>query len=175
MKSEETLFAERITALRSAFDQAFAAAPSGASVRTTAFLAMTAGGDPYALRLAEISGLFVDKKVVPLPSKSPDLLGLASFRGALVPVFDLRILLGYPAGTSPRWLVLVAPKSPVGLAFDHLDGYLDLTHEAIAQREKGTEHRRPFLAETLSAAGVVRPVISVASIIETIKQRTSQA
>jgi chemotaxis signal transduction protein len=168
MKREEN--SDRAAALREAFDQTFAAAPSSAATPTQAFLAIGVGGDKYALRLSEVAEVVADKKAVPLPSHSPDLLGIATFRGALVTVYDLRLLLGYPAESSPRWLVRVAQDTPVCLAFDQLDGYLDVPPEAIA-RAAETQHARQHLSETLSANGVVRPVISIESILETIKQR----
>jgi chemotaxis signal transduction protein len=170
MNRKGTAIAERAAMLRQVFDQAFAAAPAGTSTPTEAFLAIGAGGDNYALRLVEISGLFVDKKVVPLPSESPDLLGIASFRGALVPVYDLAVLLGYAAKPLPRWLVLVAPQTPVGLAFDRFDGYLNLPREVNAQ-QTGAENTRQHLAESMSAAGLLRPVVAVASILESIRKR----
>jgi len=33
----------------------------------------------------------------------PELLGIMGFRGAMVPVYDLRALCGYAAGAAPRW------------------------------------------------------------------------
>lgn len=159
---------ERAAALRQIFDQAFAQAPGGAAAATEAFLAVGIGGDNYALRLSEVTELYVDKTVVPLPSHSPDLLGIASFRGALIPIYDLRLLLGYTAAAWPRWLVLVGSDMPIGLAFDHLDGYLNLPSEAIAPAAEST---RRYLAESLSAAGTVRPVIDVASIVTAIREQ----
>lgn len=171
MKDEEMLqFSERAAMLRQAFDQAFAAASADSTVSTQAFLAIGVGGDNYALRLPEISELFVDKKVVPLPSQSADLLGIASFRGELVAVYDLRILLGYPAGAPPRWLVLVAEDAPVGLAFDQLDGYFDVPPEAVAPAT-GMEYTPQHLTETVNAGGSIRMVISVTSILNAIERR----
>lgn len=170
MNREQTVIDKRALQLRRAFDHSFAEAPAGASAPTEAFLAIAAGNDSYALRLADISGLYVDKKVTHLPSNASDLLGLSSFRGALVPVYDLRILLGYPAGPPPRWLVLIAPETPIGLAFDQFDGHLRLPRDAIAH-EGGKQDGRQHIAESLRTNGQVRSIVSVASIIESIKKR----
>jgi purine-binding chemotaxis protein CheW len=167
---ENRVLGERAAALRQAFDQAFAAVPAGAAAPKQAFLAIGISEDRYALRLSELSELFVDKKVVPVPTPAAELLGIASFRGTLVPVYDLRVLLGYAAGAPPRWLALVADRS-IGLAFDRLDGYLDLPAEAIAPAaiaQQGRQH----LTETLSAGGVIRPVISTASILASVQRWT---
>ena len=172
MSREETALAQRATELRQAFDRGFAEAPSSASAPTEAFLAISAGGDNYALRLTEISGLYVDKRITPLPSESSDLLGLASFRGALVPVYDLRVLLGYPAGSLPRWLVLVAPRTPIGLAFDCFDGYLDIPLEAVTP-ESRPDMTRPYVKEIVRIADSVRTIVHLPFVLEAITNRAA--
>lgn len=173
MIQEETNLNQRAAALRQAFDCSFAAAPEVARAATEAFLAIGAGNDLYALRLAEIAGLFADKKIAPLPSESTDLLGLTSFRGALIPVYDLRTLLGYSAAATsvPRWLVLVAAKTPVGVAFDSFEGYLDLPPEALAQ-ESHPNTARPYVKEIAHVNDSVRAVIHLPLILEAITHRT---
>lgn len=174
----ETLINSRAAELRQAFDHSFAVAPPGDPAPSEAFIAIGAGGDSYALHLAEISGLYADKKVTPLPSGSNDLLGLASFRGALVPVYDLRVLLGYAASTMPRWLVLVAPQTPIGLAFDRFDGYLRLPRDTIAREDAHEDEKqqgRQHIAEALRTDGQVRPIVSTTSILESIRKRAQSS
>lgn len=173
MTSGEALpLSQRAAALRQSFDQSFAEAPGGVAAPSHAFLAVGIGGDNYALRLSDVSELYVDKKVIPLPSHSPDLLGIASFRGALVPIYDLRLLLGYSAGAWPRWLVLTKYDLSIGLAFDRLDGYLTLTAEAIVP---AAEARRKYLTEAVSVAGLARPVVDVVSIVNTVKAQVQSS
>ncbi|HET6146218.1 MAG TPA: chemotaxis protein CheW [Polyangia bacterium] len=115
--------------MRAEFDRGFALPPPVAGDTHEEFLAIRVAGDPCALRLADLLGVYVDRKVVPLPSSVPTLLGIASFRGALVPVHDLRLLLGYPARADARWLVRVRAAAPIGLAFDALEGQFRATAE----------------------------------------------
>src|SRR4051812_7736160 len=82
--------------LKRAFDGSFAAAPQRRDADTEDFLAIRLGCDPYALRLREIGGLFADRRISALPSGIVELLGIAGFRGTILPVYDLRMLLGYP-------------------------------------------------------------------------------
>jgi len=162
---------QRAADLRHAFDRAFAEPPRSAAAPMEGLLAIGAGGDAYALRLAEITGLFVDKKLAPLPSLVPELLGIAGFRGALVPVFDLRALLGHPAGPPPRWLVLAFPRAPVGLAFDRFDGHLHVPGDAIAKMDR-RESGRAHVHEVVRAAGAMRPIVDLPSVLDAIKNRT---
>lgn len=170
MDHEQTELSDLAADMRLAFDQTFAVMPGDTSEDTERFLAVELGGDYYVLRLMEISGLFADKQVVPLPSHAPDLLGIASFRGVLVPVYDLRALLGYPAGPLPRWLAVVAAEPSVALAFDHFDGYVDLPSDAVAQ-EVAPDKLRQHVARTIRHDNLVRSIIDTTSIVKAISQR----
>lgn len=115
--------ADALAALRREFDDAFARAPAPAAAAAQPMLAIRVGGHPYALRLAQIAGLHADRHVTALPSALPALLGVSGFRGQIAPVYDLAVLLGYPAAAAPRWLVLVrgAQPQPLALAFERFD------------------------------------------------------
>lgn len=173
MISDSTTIKDRATELRLAFDRSFAEAPANASTPTEAFLGIGAGNGQYALRLAEISGLYADKKIVPVPSESTDLLGITSFRGALVPIYDLQLMLGYAAATTPRWLVLMASKTPAGIAFERFDGYFAATRDAIAT-DISSERRQPHINETVRVLDQSRPVVSLVSMLDSIRKRTHQ-
>jgi len=170
MIEENTSIAGRAAELRQAFDRSFAELPKSAEVPTEAFLAMGAGDDFYALRLSEISGLYADKKIVPLPSESTDLLGLTSFRGALIPVYDLNTLLGYSASSMPRWLVLAASKTPVGVSFERFDGYFSAPRDLIAQ-SGSREHLQSHIREVVHVADQLRLIVSLVSVLEFISRR----
>jgi len=117
---------ETVARMRAEFDGGFALSPPVASDAQVEYLAIRVGGDPCALRLADLLGVYVDRKVVPLPSSVPSLLGIASFRGALVPVHDLRLLLGYlrtaPAGKVRRSTLAGAPLTPALSSADGGEG-----------------------------------------------------
>jgi purine-binding chemotaxis protein CheW len=162
---------ERADELRQAFDRSFALAPQTGTDTAVVenLLAVRVGSLPYGLRLADVSGLFVDRKVTWLPSPVPELLGIAGLRGALLPVYDLGMMLGCPKSAAPRWL-LVAAGFAIGLAFDSFDGYLRVRPEAIVP-EGRTESRERHVREILQTA-IARPIIHLPSILETIRSRS---
>jgi chemotaxis signal transduction protein len=125
---------QRVAALRAEFDRGFAAPPAPARAAAESVLVIVVGGEQFLLRLGEIAGLFVDRRIVPVPSASTTLLGITGVRGAILPVFGLGGLLGYPPSeTNPRWLA-VAASAPVALAFDRLDRHLEIARRAIVPR-----------------------------------------
>jgi purine-binding chemotaxis protein CheW len=164
--SDEGLLAGRARALRSAFDRSFAEVARTQGEAFEELLTIRVAGDPYALRLAECAGLFVDRKITPLPTTAPGLLGLAGFRAALVPVYDLRALLGYPKCDAPRWMVSVERGSVVGLAFEGFAAHERVERDALvahgapAQRHVDRVARLP---------GGARPVLHLGSVLDVVE------
>jgi chemotaxis signal transduction protein len=159
--------------LRQDFDRSFGAAVHGETEPEEDFLAIRLGGDAQAIRLAEIACLLPLGAVTRFPSPLPELLGIMGLRGAIVPVYDLRALLGYSASDSPRWLIIAAAW-PVALAFDTFEGHMRLARAASAQPLR-IEPSRRHVHEVLRTPQLFRPIVSMASILETIRIMVQQA
>lgn len=166
--SDEVLTSARAETLRREFDAAFARVAGRDDTRVEDLLAIRVAGEAYALRLVECGGLFADRAVTPLPTAVPELLGLASFRGALVPIYDLRSLLGYPRGETPRWMVSAAGGTVVALAFDVFEAHLRVESASLAADDAPSQRHAPRLARL---AGGARPLLSVPSLLEAIEAR----
>ena len=109
--SAATRLTGRAAELRSAFDGGFAEPIVLDATVKADLLAIRVGAEACALRLNEISGLLVDKKITRVPGGAPALLGIAGFRGAIMPVFNLQSLLGRSTAATPRWLVIAPAHS----------------------------------------------------------------
>jgi purine-binding chemotaxis protein CheW len=171
MNAGATPLSDRARALREAFDRSFADAPRLAQVALEHIIAIRVAGSPYAVRLAEISGLFADRPITPLPGPVPELLGLAGLRAMMVPVYDLGALLGLARADKPRWLVLARGSAPLGLAFERFERHLRLPREAIAP---ATPPRSAVREVARSEDGAL-PVIHLPSILEAIRERARHA
>jgi purine-binding chemotaxis protein CheW len=153
--------------MRRAFDRIFAAPLPAEAPPCDDFLSIQAGPDSYALRLTEVAGLYADRTVVPLPATATGFRGIASFRGVVVPVYDLAALLGYPREENPRWLVLVA-RAPIGLAFNRVDGHLRVPRHLVAA--EGGPVRSLHVQGVVHEAGLARPVIDLASVCDEVRK-----
>jgi purine-binding chemotaxis protein CheW len=162
--------AGRAADLRLSFDRSFSEAPREGVLEVEDMLAIRLASASYALRLSEVSGLLAEKTVRRLPSPVSELLGVAGFRGAIVPVYDLRALIGHPAQGTPRWLVLAAGLPPTALAFDAFEGHLRIARTDISAAETASVGRQ-HVHEVLRAPDVARPIIRIASVLATIDQR----
>jgi chemotaxis signal transduction protein len=165
VKAGDVDLINRAAALRAEFDRSFAAAPAAAATAVEDLLAIGIEGDSYLLRLAEVSGLHVDKRLMWLPSPVAELIGLAGFRGRVLPVYDLGMLLGKPrAAAVPRWTVVDA-SGRAGLAFDAFSGFLRARPETIVPdaREARGRHVRDVLQ-----GDMIRPIVDLTSILQTL-------
>ena len=171
--SESSFGLERLEELKRSFDRSFAEAPREESEQVESLLCIRIAGDAYAVRLSETSGIYVDRKVVGLPSPVPELLGMAGFRGSVIPVFDLGACLGYGVtGDAGRWLLLVGRDEIVGLAFQEFDGHLRTTPRDLARQET-SEPMRQHVQDVVSVEGIIRPIINLASVVQSVKRRVA--
>lgn len=165
MTGKRTGFADQAVELGRAFDRTFAQAPTLDAGASTGFLRVRVGGDAYAFALDAIVGLFVDKAVVPLPRAGPQMLGIAGIRGAIVPVYSLRGLLGYEVEREcPRWLVLARSPAPVGLAFEQFGGYLEARPSDLAPAPRTDSH----ILGTLRSESGPCAILGIPSILEAL-------
>jgi chemotaxis signal transduction protein len=158
----------KVAELKRMFDQTFAEAPRSDASPEDDLLAVSIGGDPYAIRLSEVAALLSDSRVTWLPGSATELIGLMGLRGALVPVYDLRALLGYPRAPVPRWFLIVA-ATRVALAFDRFDGHLRVPRAAVStgSAQSAATHL-PYAHEVVRTHEFIRPILHIPAVLEAI-------
>ena len=157
--------------LRRLFDQSFAAPAASEPERLEDLLAIRVGPDPYALRLSEISGLHVGLEITPVPSPAAALLGIVGIRGMMAPVYDLAALLRYPPVANPRWFIFAHAPQPVGFAFETFESHLQMPRSSLANgagEDAGMRATGQHMRGIVRATGALRPIIYLASVLETI-------
>jgi chemotaxis signal transduction protein len=155
--------------LRRQFDSAFAAEPAP-RVERVDLVVLRVGEASYAVRVSEVAAVAPLGGVARVPCGEPAFLGIAAFRGAPVPVYDLAALLGDGAARAPRWMLLAGGEDRVALAFDELEQYLRAAREQlVAAARPGASAAEP--GELLRAGASLRPVVSLASVRMELERR----
>ena len=154
-------------ALRHAFDRSFAEAIHADAGLFDDFLAIRLRDDPHVLRLDGVARLLPLRAITRFPSALPQWLGLTGVAGGVVPVYDLGLLLGYPAGATPRWMA-VCKAAPVALAFDAFEGQFRHLREVDSGAAGSARD------EVLRTVGQVRPVVPIDELIATIRSLALQ-
>ncbi|HEY1814472.1 MAG TPA: chemotaxis protein CheW [Kofleriaceae bacterium] len=145
----------RASDLRADFDASFARAPADRE-RYVELLAIRLGGEPYAVLVADITSVHADLEVVPLPASARELLGVAAIGTLIVPVYDLRAVVGAKQDGAPRWTV-VAKHGGAAYAFDGFDGTVRFSGVLAEQRSRG-------LRGVIERGDVRVPVIDILQI-----------
>lgn len=158
--------------LRSAFDRerTFPLSREEAQ-KTESLIGIRVSGDAYAMRVAEVTSLCTDRKIVRLPSAMPELLGLAGIRGVVVPVYSLAALLGYQSGPEGvRWLALCGIEEPIVFAFSGFEGYTRVLQSELYPAEKN-DAVRTFVTHVVRTPEIVRAVLSIPLFRQAIQAR----
>lgn len=125
-EEEETILERRTRALA----RPLAEARQGSE----ADLVLRVSGERYAIAAAEVLAASALTRLTPLPHSPPELAGLTSRAGRVLPVFDLRAVLGLPLATLPehgRMVVLGTPDTPVAVTVDAIDAIETGADEAL--------------------------------------------
>ena len=173
--TESSLLHARLEELKRSFDQSFAEAPQEEAEQAESLLSIRVASRAYAVRLSETSGLYVDRKVVGLPSPVTELLGMAGFRGTVIPIFDLAACLGYGlSGEENRWMLLVGQIDVIGLVFQEFDGHLRTAPRNLAHQE-AQEATGQHVRDAVIVEGKIRPVIDLVAVVQALKRRVASA
>ncbi|HEX9707391.1 MAG TPA: chemotaxis protein CheW [Steroidobacteraceae bacterium] len=169
MTGQPAFVGARAAEFRAAFDRTFAEPIRIETARTTDLLAIRVAGDRYALALAQVAKLLGGPRVTPVPGPVAELVGIASDRSVIFPVYDLGRLLGREASEgAPYWIVVAAGPVAMGFAFDGFDGHVRVRNDAIVARPPGDAGRR-FLREVVETPAAALPLIDIPSVIESIE------
>jgi purine-binding chemotaxis protein CheW len=167
MSASPSQVTERAAQLREAFDRAFAEPARLDRAAEQDLLAIRVGTQACALRLSDISGVFADRKITRVAGSSATLLGIAGFRGVIVPVYSLPALLDQTGSATLRWLVMAA-AAPVALAFDAFEGRLRVAPDAILPQLSRAQMAN-FAREFVRTSTAVRPIIHLPSVLAALK------
>jgi purine-binding chemotaxis protein CheW len=97
-------------------------------------LSFVAATETYALDIRQMREIIKLRPITEVPRVPPFVCGVATVRGEIVPVLDLRLRLGLPAGTptaAARILVCDVDGEPHGLLVDAVRSVLRLRDEQI--------------------------------------------
>lgn len=107
---------------------------------TVELLAFWVADEEYAVEITEIEEIIKIPLITEVPRCHPSVLGIISLRGTIVPVLDLRLILGLDrqdTTKASRILVLRGDGDPVGVLVDRVTSVVRLGRDTLEQTPKG--------------------------------------
>ena len=105
------------------------------------FLSFNLGAEQYAIDILRVREIREHAPVTRIANSAPAMLGIFDLRGAIVPVFDMRLMLGMsPAapGGKPVVIILDIDGRPGGIVVDAVCQVAALEHGAVKPLPPGT-------------------------------------
>jgi chemotaxis signal transduction protein len=158
----------RLEELRRAFDQSFAAPARVEADDLVSIIGIRVSGEALALRADQITGIAKRRRIVPVPSRIPESLGITGMRGMLVPVFSLAALLGLERREDCAWLALAYPDAPVALAFDEFEGQTEVKRTSLYRDENASPRR--YVWQLARIGPSIHAVVDIPSVVEDIRK-----
>lgn len=153
--------------LREEFDAAFAREQHTETTELVDLLLVRVGDQLSVFRLLELEALHARRVLVPAPSQHRALLGLAGFRGAVAPVYDLGQLLGLPPTRHARWIGLARSRTPIAFAFEHFERHVRVPTGDL--RAAGADAAR-FVSGSLVWQKHALPILHVPALIAAVAE-----
>jgi len=97
------------------------------------FLSFSLGSEQYAIDILRVREIRALMPVTRIANSAPAMKGIFDLRGAIVPVFDMRILLGLPPTqvANPVVIILDIDGRPAGIVVDTVCQVVALEHSAV--------------------------------------------
>lgn len=111
-------------------------------------LTFSLGGERYAIELRHVVEVFRLSSLSPLPRAAAPTLGLTAWRGELLPVLDLRQILGLPArGLDDLGFAIVLgdERAPIAVLGDAVNEVLSTARERVRPAPEGVAVHRDYV------------------------------
>lgn len=134
------------------------------------------GRESFAVELSQVREVFTLESITPVPDMPPMLVGVANFHGTIVPLADLRSVVGMPSSSAPRYALIVRYEDQlVGILVDEVPEIVTIGADEMLDGLPGElARRRPFLSGVLKMDGRVSGLIEISSLVAMLEGTVDQ-
>ena len=129
----------------------------------------TIDDDYYAIDLRHIREVFPIESITPIPGMPPVVIGMTNVRGSVVPIVDLRLLLGLPPGELPPFAVVLRHEAyELAILVDRSPEIISVTpdrFEMSLQSSQDSEAVRQIINGSLKINDAVTRILDVARLV----------
>jgi purine-binding chemotaxis protein CheW len=163
--------AESATSL--AIQKADAAAPGqgnaaqAAGTGTMRAAIVTLGGELFTIDLQNVREVFVVESITPVPGMPAGLVGVTNLRGSVVPLLDLRQMIGLAAENALKYAVVIKHGNwQVGVLVDTVPEIRTLSKDQFLPAPVGTgDGGNPFVSTVVNLEDRLRGVLETSVVL----------
>lgn len=132
------------------------------------------GGEYFAIDIRQVQEVFGLESMTPVPGMLASLIGVANLRGTIVPLIDLRTILGLSLAVSPKYVVVVRQGSHhIGIVIDEVPETRSIDpHDLIAPSANPAGQTNPFLFSFLKVGNRMCGILEVSRLLTYLEEVT---
>lgn len=146
--------------------------PVDTSVPPSRVCLITLAGELFAVDLRSVREVFEVESVTPVPGMAAALIGVANLRGSVIPLVDLRLMLGLPAGGQPCRLAVVIRHGgqQVGVLVDRVPEIRIVRgDDFMPAPSRGSGGLKPFVSATMRVEDRIGGVVEVPTLLSYVE------
>jgi len=142
-----------------------AAQTVGASTMRAAIVSL--GGELFTIDLQNVREVFVVESITPVPGMPSGLVGVTNLRGSVVPLLDLRQMIGLATDTALKYAVVVKHGNwQVGVLVDTVPEIRTLSKDQFLPAPVGTaDGGNPFVSTVVKLEDRLRGVLETSVVL----------
>lgn len=140
------------------------------------FCLFTLGEESFAVDLTEVSEVFRLESITSVPGMPSSLVGVANLRGTVVPLADLRPLLGMPSSLDSKYAVIVRHGARlIGILIDEVPEihtvHPDDVEDGLSDQAVPTH---PFLSGLVRMENRMCGLVEVSRLLAVVEETSDQ-
>lgn len=141
------------------------AAPMGTGTMRAAIVSL--GGELFTIDLQNVREVFVVESITPVPGMPAGLVGVTNLRGSVVPLLDLRQMIGLATETTLKYAVVIKHGNwQVGVLVDTVPEIRTLSKDQFLPAPVGTgDGGNPFVSTVVNLEDRLRGVLETSVVL----------
>lgn len=142
------------------------AAPSAGTATMRAAI-VSLGGELFTIDLQNVREVFVVESITPVPGMPAGLIGVTNLRGSVVPLLDLRQMIGLAAENALKYAVVIKHGNwQVGVLVDTVPEIRTLSKDQFLPAPVGTgDGGNPFVSTVVKLEDRLRGVLETSVVL----------
>lgn len=134
------------------------------------------GAESFAVELNQVREVFPLESITPVPDMPSVLVGVTNVHGMIVPLADLRPVLGMPSSSALRYAVIVrCGAQQIGIVIDEVPeiGMIEV-NDTLEELPGEMARHRPFLSGLLRLGSRVSGLVEVSRLVAMVEGTLDQ-
>lgn len=129
------------------------------------------GGESFAVDLRQVREVFELESITPVPGMPASLVGVANLRGTIIPLADLRQVLGTSLSTTTRYVIVVRHEAyQIGLLIDDVPEIRTIfTEDVLGASETNARSGSRFLSGLIKVENYVSGMLEIPSLLASVE------